>query len=328
MDNINFRTEIHIPDSNFKLNHQHKLMLIGSCFVEHISEKLKEHKFNVFLNPYGILFNPASIAQCINDLIKNDKIPEEELHYFNEVWFSYKHHSDFSNPDKSKCIKHINKIFNESKKFMEESDFLLITLGSSIAYRLHSTQKIVSNCHKIPAKEFTKIHLSLNESVDMLSNCIENLRIINPKIKLIFSLSPVRYIKNDFMENSLSKANLRLCINELIKIFPNTFYFPSFEIMMDDLRDYRFYNSDNIHPSSLAIDYIWECFSKCYFNKETQKINDRLQDISKAYHHSAKIRTNDSCKKFKQSYLLKINQLMQEYPFLQLEKEKKYFSIP
>ncbi|MDD3280681.1 MAG: GSCFA domain-containing protein [Bacteroidales bacterium] len=328
MDSINFRTEIHIPESNIKLNHQDKLMLIGSCFVEHISEKLKEHKFNVLINPYGILFNPASIAQCINDLIKNEEIPEEELHYFNEVWFSFKHHSDFSNPDKSQCINYINKKFSESKKFLQQSDFLLITLGSSIAYRLHSTHKIVSNCHKIPAKEFTKIHLSVDESFEMLRNCIENLRLVHPKIKLIFSLSPVRYIKNDFMENSLSKANLRLCINELIKIFPNTFYFPAFEIMMDDLRDYRFYNSDNIHPSSLAIDYIWECFSKCYFNKETQKINDRLEDISKAYHHSVKVLTNNSYKKFKQTYLLKINQLMQEYPFLHLEKEKKYFSIP
>lgn len=327
MDKISFRTEIQIDKSNFDINHQHKILLTGSCFVENIGTKLQEKKFNVLTNPFGILFNPASIAQSIDDLIIKQAFTEDELVFFNEEWVSFKHHSDFSNPDKAKCLKHINQVFLESKRFIRNADFLFITLGTSIAYRLHSSKNIVANCHKLPANQFEKIHLSTTESLELLAKSLTALRTVNPNIKIIFSLSPVRYIKDNFTENSLSKANLRVCIDELMKSFSNTYYFPAYEILMDDLRDYRFYNADKIHPSPLAIDYIWECFCQTYFNKETQSLNDALNTISNAYHHIVKKTNNAIVKKFKHTYLLKTNQLLKEYPFLDLKKEKIYFSF-
>ncbi len=325
MKNNNFRTEIQIFKSNTSINHQHKILIIGSCFAENIGVELIKNKFQVLINPFGVLFNPASIAQCLNNIIFKDKFTEDELFFHNEEWISFQHHSDFSNTDKKHCIQYINQQFIESKSFLKTADFLLITLGSSIAYRLKSNQQIVANCHKLPANSFYKIHLDYYETNKLLQECIDNIKNINPKIKIIFTLSPVRYIKESFIENSLSKAHLRIAIEKLLNTYEATEYFPAFEIMMDDLRDYRFYQPDNIHPSDLAISYIWKIFSQTYFNEETKKLNLQINEITNAYHHTIRNQNTNASKLFKNKFLSKINTLTKTFPYLDFTKEKQHF---
>ncbi len=325
MINNNFRTEIQILRSNTLINHQDKLLMIGSCFAENIGEKLIENKFQLLLNPFGVLYNPASIAQCLNNLVFKEKFTEEDVFFHNEEWFSFQHHSDFSHSNQQDCLRNINQQFLASKAFLKTADFLLITLGSSIAYQLKSTRQIVANCHKLPADTFHKIHLNNHEISQILKESIDNIKHIKPNIKIIFTLSPVRYIKDSFIENSLSKAHLRIAIDDLINTYESTEYFPAFEIMMDDLRDYRFYQLDNIHPSPLSIDYIWNIFSQTYFSEETQKLNRQIDEITNAYHHNIKNENTEAAKKFKNKFLVKINKLLETFPYLDFSNEKKHF---
>ena len=326
MESFSFRTEIHPLKYSININHSHKLLLIGSCFAENISEKLTHYKFTLSSNPFGILFNPASIAQCINDLIYKDNFSEDELMYYNEEWVSFKHHGNFSNPDKHKCLQEINAKLKESKLFIKKTDYFFITLGSSVAYRLLSSGEIVANCHKLPTSRFQKVFLTAQDSTKLLYESISNLKKINPSLKIIFTLSPVRYIKDDFIENSLSKANLRLAIHELSKSCPDIYYFPAYEIMMDDLRDYRFYNPDKIHPSETAINYIWNFFEQTFFNSETKKCNEYIKEIDMALRHKPKNTHSQAYIKFKETQLKKIYDLINTFPYLDLKKEIKFFS--
>lgn len=326
METFSFRTEIHPIKYTFNINHTHKLLFIGSCFADNLSQKLKQHKFNTLHNPFGVLFNPASIAQGINDMLFLKSYDENDLVYYNEEWISFKHHGSFSNPDKRKCLRLINSKLKESKLFIKNVDYIFITLGTSIAYKLQLKGEIVSNCHKFPASHFVKVFLSAEESMKLLYESIINLKKINPHVKIIFTLSPVRYIKDDFIENSLSKAHLRIAIDELTKKCSDVYYFPAYEIMMDDLRDYRFYNSDKIHPSDTAIDYIWNFFSHAFFDAETKKCNNYVQEIYMALLHKPKNKDSILYKMFKDKQLNKIYDIMKSYPYIDFKNEIKFFS--
>lgn len=326
MDTLLFRTQTHKPKTLTSINHQHKIMMIGSCFAENVAEKMKAKKFNVLVNPYGVIFNPASIAQGIDFLLSKNEFTAEDLTHTPDEYLSFYHHSHFSAPTQQDCLRKINDRFLQAKDFLKTTDYIIITLGSSIAYRLKSTNNIVANCHKFPAKTFEKIHLSANESQELLSNSIATLKKINPPIQIIFTLSPVRYIKDDFIENSLSKANLRIAIHQMQHQFSNIHYFPAFEIMIDDLRDYRFYNQDLIHPSSLAIDYIWKYFEQSYFDKNTLTLNAKIDEIDRAFQHRLQQPHSEKSKLFKKTTLHKIIALSNEYPYLDFKNEKLYFS--
>ncbi len=326
MDTLLFRTQIHKPEALTSINHQHNIMMLGSCFAENIAKKMKAKKFNILLNPYGVIFNPASIAQGINFLLSKNKFTTEDLTHTPDEYLSFYHHSYFSAPNKEECLHKINSRFLQAKDFLKTADYIIITLGSSIAYRLKSTNNIVANCHKYPANSFEKIHLSANESQELLSNSIATLKKTNPHIQIIFTLSPVRYIKNDFTENSLSKANLRIAIQQIQHQFSNAYYFPAFEIMIDDLRDYRYYNQDLIHPSPLAIDYIWKYFKQSYFDKNTLTLNAKINEINQAFQHRLKQPHSEKTKLFKNNILHKIITLNEAHPHLDFQNEKSYFS--
>ena len=326
MDTLSFRTEIQLFKNNISLTHCHKIAIVGSCFAQNIGEKLYNNKFNIILNPFGILFNPASIAQSLEFLVSKNEFSDKDLNYKQDEWFSFNHHSDYSSPNKIDCLHKINTDFLFAKNFINTADFLIITLGSSIAYRLKSSNCIIANCHKFPSDCFEKIHLTSQESTKLLNHAISTLRKNNPSLKIIFTLSPVRYIKDNFMENSLSKANLRIAINQLENEISDCYYFPTFEIMIDDLRDYRFYNQDLIHPSTLAVDYIWHKFSQTFFNNETLDLNLAISDINTAFNHRLKNPNSEASINFKKNILTKIIALTLKHPYLDFEKEKKYFS--
>ena len=318
-----FRTEIQIQKAEQTINQRHNLLLMGSCFAENIGEKLLKYKFPTYVNPFGILFNPLSIAQSLDTLTDTFLFQEDDLHFFNNEWIIFSHHGKFSHSDKSICLDNINEKLTESRTFLQKADFLILTLGTSIAYFYKG--KVVANCHKVPQKQFEKQLLSAKEIVSALAKSIEKVRNVNQNIRILFTVSPVRYIKNNLTENALSKSQLLVSVHELLRQVENSDYFPAYEIMMDDLRDYRFYNEDMIHPTPLAIDYIWNAFTRRFFHPETIQLNGLLDEIATAKNHRLKNALSDESKRFQAEQLKKIQKIQCDYPYVELGEEVGYF---
>ena len=249
-----------------KINHQHNLLLIGSCFTEQIGTKLANHKFAVLDNPNGILFNPVSITRSVSSYIDNKQYSGSDLFYQNESWNSWEHHSHFSHPDKRTCLKGINDSQTRAHDFLKKADWLLITLGSAFVYETSPLtplreergkyNNVVANCHKVPTDKFTKQLLPAEEVFADLKTMIEKVAAFNPALKIIFTISPVRHIRDGFVENNRSKAVLIQAVHKLIENNKNSFYFPAYELVIDDLRDYRFFAEDMVHPNYAATNYV------------------------------------------------------------------------
>ena len=241
---MHFRTllnpnEIQSPFSHGlqrKIDYQSKIGLIGSCFVENIGKKLSYLKFDNFINPYGILFNPKAIEKALSDIVYQRKYTKDDLEFKNGLWLSLHHHSSFSNRKAPKTIEKINRSIEQTHAELKKASHLIITLGTAWVYHHIETDQLVANCHKIPQANFVKRQLSVREITESLNKSVEFIRTINPELQLIFTLSPVRHLKDGMLANSLSKARLLAGIHEVVSNSTN-FYFPSYEIQMDDLRD-------------------------------------------------------------------------------------------
>ncbi len=321
---MNFRTKIQIPEAGFKINHKHTLMFLGSCFSDNIGEQCLERKFNAFSNPFGVLYNPVVIADHIRRILHNDIVPE--LHKSGELWFDYRFHGSFSHPDKTMAANSIIKVFDQAKKHFQKTDVLFITWGTSFVYRLNATGETVANCHKQPAREFTREKLTVNGIVMDYSSCLNAIIEENPNMRIVFTVSPVRHLKDGFVENQRSKAALLLAAEALENKFTQVSYFPSYEIMMDDLRDYRFYDRDLTHPSPEAVDYLWERFSETFFDDNTKKLNQELKKLHTACQHKMLFPKSREAKQFALAQLRVIENLEKQHPYLSLEAEKNYFS--
>jgi len=282
---MKFRTKIVLNQAHNQIDYNSKLVLIGSCFSENISEKLDYFKFNTYKNPFGILFNPIAIENLITKAINQTKFTEKDIFYLNERWHCFEAHSNLSNADKNILLVNLNTAVKQTHKNLNEASHLIITLGTSWVYRFIETDLIVGNCHKIPQKKFLKEILSVKSIIASLENIITLVKNINPKINIIFTISPVRHLKDGFVENSKSKAHLLAAIHQLIEPRKNINYFPSYEIMMDDLRDYRFYKEDMVHPNKLAIQYIWEQFIATWVHQESFPIMKEVETIQKGLAH-------------------------------------------
>ena len=282
-----FFTEIKIPEFPWKMDYSKSMMLIGSCFSENIGQKLIDLKFGIDMNPFGIVYNPESIANSLQILLEKQIFTESDLFQDQGIWSSFYHHSRFSDVDQKAVLEKINNRISSSNEFLKKADFLIITFGTSWVYELKKTGKIVSNCHKIRASEFTRFRLGVSEIAVKWSDLLKKLWQLNPNLKLIFTVSPIRHWKDGAVENQLSKATLLLAIDQLISIFgnQNLRYFPSYEIMMDELRDYRFYAEDMLHLSSVAVDHIFERFSQSMITDETKKISEQVSKIIRATQH-------------------------------------------
>ncbi len=282
---MKFRTEIPLNEHHSKLNYHDEVLFLGSCFSVHIHNKMKGLKFNSMSNSFGIVYNPLSLSSQLLRTVENKSFTEKDLHFNNERWFSFNHHSDFSFSDKTECLNAINLRLNQGHQQLKSAKFLFITLGSSWVYYRNEDNEIVSNCHKIPAKEFTKFLADPADMVEQLSYAISELKKINPTISTVFSVSPVRHLADGFFENQVSKGRLFDVIHQL-KAQDNTIsYFPSYEFLMDDLRDYRFYKSDLLHPSNEAVQYIWERFVATYFSSTTIETMGKVEKILQATNH-------------------------------------------
>jgi len=266
---MKFRTELSIRPSDFKISHDCKIAIQGSCFAENIASKFLNAGFTIDLNPFGISYNPSSLSNNLKRLIENKSFRTDELIKEKDIYHSFSHHSRFSGTDPEKVISGINSGMELSSDFLKTADLLIITFGTAYVYRLQSTDAVVSNCHKIPAKFFTYKRLTIDEILKDWIDLIERLKKFNPSLQILFTVSPIRHLKDGIHENQLSKSILLLSVDELIKKYSHCYYFPSYEILLDDLRDYRFYNEDMLHPSSQAIDYIWGKFSEAWFDEKT-----------------------------------------------------------
>ncbi len=315
-----FRTKINLQASPFRISHQSKILFNGSCFTENIGQILKENLFQVRINPFGVVYNPLSVLNSLGILIDGEEFTEEDLDYHNELWFSWDHHSSFSHPDKAKCLEHINEEIKISSKHLKKADFLMITFGTAWVYKLKKNGEVVANCHKVPEKEFDRILLKPEDIINSWNIFIPEILRKNKNMKIIFTVSPVRHWKDGAHGNQISKSVLLLAIDALCRAFPdNSEYFPAYEILLDDLRDYRFYEDDLLHPNTLAVNYIWNIFEKVYFDEGTLEINKELQKIIRAKNHRVYNEDTEAYRKFREKLSIQTKLLAKKYSFLDLK---------
>lgn len=320
-----YRTTFNLQNSNEKISYFSKCLFIGSCFTENMGNFLHEMRFPVVVNPTGIIYNPYSISQCIDFLINKRIFSDDDLIFYNEKYLSLLHHSRFSNPDKQVCLNKINTEMENASCFIKDAQFLFITLGTSFVYYHKEKNGIVANCHKLPSATFHKTLMSAAEITNNLSNAILSLNKLNPQIKIIFTISPVRHWKEGAVNNQLSKSTLLVAVHEIIKKFNNCIYFPAYELMMDDLRDYRFYADDMIHPSALAIEYIRDKFTSIFMENGTISLMNRIKKIVIASQHKVFNSNTLECQKFQQSFIKQIEEIEKEAPSINLKQLKDLF---
>jgi hypothetical protein len=265
------------------IDYHSNVLLLGSCFVENIGKKLDYFKFQNLQNPFGILFQPKAIETLITNAVAKKQYSEEDIFFHNEQWHCFDAHSKLSNTSKEDLITNLNDAVKSTNQLIKNSTHIIITLGTAWVYRFIKNNNIVANCHKVPQNQFSKELLSVDETIQSLESIINSIRSINTHASIIFTVSPVRHIKDGFIENTQSKAHLISAIHQLKN--NQLFYFPSFEIMMDELRDYRFYAEDMIHPNQIAINYIWEKFQEVWILKDALKIMETVDDIQKGLQH-------------------------------------------
>ena len=321
---MDFRLAFTPKPFDIQISHQQKLLLIGSCFTEQIGAKLVKHKFSVLDNPNGILFNPSSISKSILSYLNNRQYIEADLFYQNECWNSWEHHSRFSHPDRQICLAAINASQSQANAYLRNADWLLLTLGSAFVYELEN-KEVVANCHKVPTDKFSKRLLSAEEiSVD-LQNVIEKVVAFNPKLKIIFTISPVRHLRDGFIENNRSKSMLIQAVHQLVEKNNCCFYFPAYELIIDDLRDYRFFAEDMVHPNYAATNYVWEKFITTCIDEPSQQLMKEIGVIVAARNHKPFNPTSQQHKKFLRSNLEKLEGLFQKYPYIDFEEERSFF---
>lgn len=290
-------------------------MALGSCFAENMSEKFEYFKFQNSVNPFGIIFNPISIEKLVNRFVNKIEFTEKDIFFHNDLWHCYEVHSELSNPNKEIFLKELNQIIEKSNNQIIDSTHLIITYGTSWVYRNIESNEIVANCHKVPQKQFTKEILSIETIEESIENTITLIQKVNPNCNFIFTVSPVRHIKDGFVENQRSKAHLISAIQGIINSqFTIHNYFSSYEIMMDELRDYRFYAEDMLHPNQTAIDYIWERFSENYISDESQQVMVEVDSIQKSLLHRSFNPNSERHQKFLENLRQKINTLALKLP--------------
>ncbi len=320
-----FRTEVNIDRVTQRIRYNSNLLFIGSCFATSIGEYFANNSFNCQVNPFGVLYNPLSIANSLNRLIRAKMFDEGEIHHQNGNFHSFFHHSSFNNPDKSLFLEQVNQSFKDGVNFLRKTNFLFITFGTAWVYEYKDTGEVVSNCHKYPASSFNRRILSSAEIAEEYVRLIKSVKAINPDLRIIFTVSPVRHWKDGPHSNQISKASLILAIEQLNQLFDNTSYFPAYELLLDDLRDYRFYKDDMLHPSAMAIQYIRTKFISSFFNNEASSFQQAIEKLKKASEHRPFNMASEAHQKFVFKHIEKVNKLQDKYPDVDLSRLKQKF---
>lgn len=305
---MKFRTEVHIPPSEQKIQPSDAVFSMGSCFAAEMAERLSIGQIQTMTNPFGTLFNPNAVNTAITHISTGKTYTEEDLVLYQDEYLSLHHHTSFNSDNAEKTLVKINAKIKEALQFIQQSQWAIITYGTAYVYEFLPQNILVANCHKIPQKFFKKRLLSHEELVFAMTQTIQNLHKTNDKLQILFTLSPVRHTKDGFVENQLSKAKVLTAMHEVISQNKNCHYLPVYELIMDDLRDYRFYKEDLIHPSPQAVQYIWEKFGAAYFSEETKDFIQENQKIQQALQH----RPQDANSPKHQEFLAQIKQRIKE----------------
>ena len=330
MTALKFKLTLASKRSENSIGYRDSLFLIGSCFSENMGAKLNTHLFKVFENPHGILFNPISVAQSLSDCIHNKQYTEADLFQLNEVWNSWQHHSRFSGISSKEALDKINNSIAKAHTFLKTADHIVITLGSAWVYQLnsqspHAAGLVVANNHKAPATWFDKALMKPDALVLLLNKMVKDLLQFNPHLQIIFTISPVRHLREGLVENNRSKAVLIQAVHEIVDSTENVAYFPSYEYVIDDLRDYRFYAEDLVHPNYAASNYVWEKWVETYMNEETQSIMKQVAELQLAMQHKPFFAGSTQHKEFLQNCIAKSERLLSLYPYLPLNDQVQFF---
>lgn len=326
---MQFRTTIDIKPFEQRIDHTQPILSLGSCFASNIAERLTEAKFQIVASPTGILFNPESIAAALNRfdaLSRGDRgaIPAaDELSRSGSRWFSYDFHSDFSSADAEKALALMQAAVERGAEALSQAKVVIITFGTAFVYRHKCSGEVVANCHKQPQSLFLREMLSAEE---IASRYISLLQGPLSDKQVIFTISPVRHLADGLEANSLSKATLRIAVETIKRACGNVIYFPAYEIVMDELRDYRFYAEDMTHPSSVAVDYIWQRFAECAFSAQTLKANEQIERIVKATHHRPFDAQSEEHKAFCRTMIERCDEVEKQYRPIKMTEEKEFFN--
>lgn len=312
---MKLQTQIPLKKVENQIDYNSQVVVLGSCFSDNIGDKLAYHKFRILQNPFGILFHPLAIENLISRAIQQKNYTEEEVFFLNERWHCYDAHSDLSSVTKEGLLANLNSGLLQTKLWITKASHIFITLGTAWAYQLNKSGKEVANCHKVPQLAFNKQLLSIEKIVQGLEGILYQIQAVNTKAKIIFTVSPVRHLKDGFVENQRSKAHLIAAVHQIIEQ-GNALYFPSYELMMDELRDYRFYANDMVHPNDLAIEYLWEKFKMVWISETSYKTMDEVAAIQKGLNHRPFQPTAESHQKFLQHLKERIHLLKNQFPFV------------
>ena len=314
---MQFRTPVPIPKSDHLIDYNSKIVSLGSCFAVNMSEKLDYYKLQNVCNPFGILFHPLAIEKLVNFAVSGKRFTESDVFYHNERWHCFDVHSDLSNSNKEELLDSLNEILISTSKQLQEASHIIITYGTSWVYRNIESDAIVANCHKVPQKQFKKELLSVGEIQESIANTLKFIHSVNPNCSVVFTVSPVRHIKDGFVENQWSKSNLIAALHQIINCQLSIInYFTSYEIMMDELRDYRFYAEDMLHPNQVAIDYIWERFKETNIAETAYETMDAVATIQKSLQHRPFNPDSESHQKFEANLQDKISKMVSQYSFM------------
>lgn len=322
---MDFRTKVNVTPSKDKIQYTKPVLCLGSCFADNMGSKLAYFKFPVLHNPFGVLYNPYSIVESLKIILQNRQFTVADLHHHNGLWFSLNHHSSFSGTDKHRVLSQINNKIEQVNKFIHQIRFLSITFGTAWIYQLKETNQIVANCHKLPDNRFIRTRLSVQHIVDSYRAIIEQIGEINPYVQFIFTVSPIRHWKDGPVENQMSKSCLVLAVHELVSLFNHSSYFPAYEIMMDELRDYRFYASDMLHPSEVAIEYIWNIFRHTYLDEADYTLMKRILKIQQGVNHKPSKKESPQYQKFLKTMIQEIESLEASNINVDLAQERLFF---
>ena len=330
MSQVKFKLTLPPKVAKCSIEYTDKLFLVGSCFTENIGAKLANHKFEILENPHGILFNPVSVHNAIQDYINNKEYTASDLFFLNDVWNSWHHHSRFSGLTQQEALDKMNTAIQQAHYFLKSAKHIIITLGSAWLYKLNEqapngTGQVVANNHKAPANWFDKVLMKPADLVQLLVEMVESLKKFNPSLQVIFTISPVRHLREGLVENNRSKAVLIHSVHEIVAEESRIAYFPAYEYVIDDLRDYRFYAEDLVHPNYAATQYVWEQFITSYMTSATQLLMGQVAEIQLAMQHKPFFTGSSAHQKFIQNCIQKTEQLMAQYPFLKLTEHLLFF---
>jgi len=322
---MDFRLEFDPPSLNRKIDLDEKIMLIGSCFTEHVYNYLIASKFQALQNPNGVLFNPVSIANTLNRYVEKKHISSNELFEQNGLWNHWDFHSKISCTSQEESLERMNETISSAHYFLKHAQWLIITLGSAYVYELKGAQ-VVANCHKMPASHFSKQMLEPEDIISRFTQIIAQLKQFNQHLNIIFTVSPVRHLRDGFVENNRSKSVLIHALDKLTRNQDDLHYFPSYELVVDDLRDYRFYAEDMVHPNYLATRYVWEKFCTASINGRSREVMKELDQLNMAFHHKPLHPDSAEHRKFRNKHKEIAQSLALRFPSIDFSKEISYFS--